>query len=294
MNAQRLQGGIFCFCAMLVVLATSVIGRFEPQTELIVLSALIIVLGIPHGALDTIFAYRLYMIRSPWEWLSFGVIYIFLAALVVCLWAYIPVLFLVGFLLISVAHFSGDLTSGISPVSRVLYAGSIIIFPTFLHASEITQLFAQLVGHAAAQLVVPYLTWLAWPWLLGTIFAIVVCARRNVLTSIEIFSVSLLAISVPPLFAFTVFFCGMHSARHIIRTFIYSGQSSWRVLMVAALLPMVGVVLTSVLAWHFLKDTPLDTRLLQIIFVGLAALTVPHMILVERVRLSGWLKGAST
>jgi hypothetical protein len=56
---------------------------------------------------------------------------------------------------------------------------------------------------------------------------------------------------------------------------------------------MFGVVMASAVAWHLLKDTTLDARVLQIVFVGLAALTVPHMVLVERVRLSGWLKGAA-
>jgi hypothetical protein len=38
----------------------------------------------------------------------------------------------------------------------------------------------------------------------------------------------------------------------------------------------------------WLRALPIETRLVQLIFVSLAALTVPHMALVERVRFSGW------
>ncbi len=293
MNATRLQGMFFCGLAFLIALTYQALGRFASQTELILLGALIVVLGVPHGALDTVFAHRLYGIRTPWHWLFFSLTYLLLAAAVIGLWKLAPAVFLIGFLVISVAHFSGDSAAGTPLVSRIFYAGSVVVFPSIFYRQEIHQLFSHLAGPAAAQAVVPVLKWLAWPWAVGLVLAVLERLRSDWLTALEITSVGVLSLMAPPLLAFTLFFCGMHSARHLIRSVIYSGRSSWRLLLAAALLPMLGVVFAVALAWHFLCDTPLDARLLQIIFVGLAALTVPHMVLVEQVRLSGWLKGAA-
>jgi beta-carotene 15,15'-dioxygenase len=289
MTAQRLQGTLFCLIALVGALATLAMERFSPQSEIILLAVLIVLLGVPHGALDTVFAHHLYGVRSLWGWLGFSVAYLLLAGLVVGLWWLVPVVFLSGFLIISIAHFSGDPAAGTPLVSRILYAGAIIIFPSFLHGAEICQLFGYLVGPDAAQAVVPVLTLLAWPWSLGLALAVIESVSRDRLTALEMASVAVLAVLAPPLVSFTLFFCGMHSARHIIRTVIYSGRTSLRLLVIAALLPMLGVMMVSAVLWQFLKNTPLDARVLQIVFVGLAALTVPHMALVERVRLSGWL-----
>jgi hypothetical protein len=56
---------------------------------------------------------------------------------------------------------------------------------------------------------------------------------------------------------------------------------------------MLGVLVCSLLAWLLLKNTRLDNRIVQIVFVGLASLTVPHMLIVEQVRLKDWRKGLS-
>ena len=290
MNAQRLQGLVFSFSALGVAFAATTLGRFSPQSELIVLAALIVVLGIPHGAMDTIFAQKLYGIRTPWAWARFGLVYLLLASLVVGLWAWVPAVFLAGFLIISTAHFSGDPAEGTPLFSRILYGGAVLVLPNIWHEDEITALFSKLVGTPAAGAIVPILVGLTWPWLIGLVLAIAERWRNDKLTAFEFASVGLLACVAPPLLSFTLFFCGMHSARHMIRAFIYSGRASWRFLLLASLLPLLGVACASLVAWYFMRSTPLDERMVQIVFVGLAALTVPHMALVERVRLRAWLQ----
>jgi hypothetical protein len=54
---------------------------------------------------------------------------------------------------------------------------------------------------------------------------------------------------------------------------------------------MLATVAGVAIAWWLSGSKSLDMRLAQLLFVGLAALTVPHMMVVERVRFSGWMKG---
>jgi hypothetical protein len=290
MSALRVQGIVFSAGALLVALGTLALGRLSPQLELIVVAVLILVLGVPHGALDTIFAKQLYGIRTLSGWLQFTLLYMLLAALVVGLWLWQPGLFLLGFLAISTAHFSGDPLQGVPWAARLFYGGGVILLPTIGHAQEIGRLFGLLVGDATATPLVPWLRLLAWPWLVGLALASLWQTRTDFWTALELAAAGTLAVVAPPLVSFVVFFCGMHSARHILRTIDFSGRSSWRFVAGAAFLPMAGVLAGSALAWAFLRDTALDARVVQVVFVGLAALTVPHMVLVERVRLSGWVR----
>ena len=294
MSALRIQGLAFSVGAIVLAIVAITAARFDPQVELIVVAALIVLLGVPHGALDTIFARQLYGIQTPRGWLWFAMIYVLLSASVIGFFMLAPAGFLIGFLLISMLHFSGDPAAGTPWLARALYGGAIIVLPTLLHAGEITRLFALLVGIDAATLVTPFLGLLAWPWLIGLALATIQRLSKDWLTALEMGAVAVLAVLAPPLISFTVFFCAMHSARHILRTIDYSGRSSPGLILGATLLPMLGVLLASAAAWHFLGGTPINGAIIQLVFVGLAALTVPHMALVERVRLSGWIMGSAS
>lgn len=288
MSILRLQGLVFCGAAILLAAVAATLGPLGSQIELIVIASLILILGVPHGALDTIFARQIYGIQNLRGWILFSAIYLFLSAFVVGIWLLQPAIFLLAFLFISAFHFSGDPAAGTPWPARALYGGAVVILPAALHAVETTRLFSLLAGESATDLAMPWLVLLSWPWLAGLILAAIQRMRTDWLTALELFSVGILSVVAPPLLSFTLFFCAMHSARHILRTIDYSEKSSRVFILGAALLPMFGVLAVSFAAWYFLRTTPIDARIIQIVFVGLAALTVPHMALVERVRLSGW------
>ncbi len=288
MSILRLQGLVFCGAAILLAAVAATLGPLGSQIELIVIASLSLILGVPHGALDTIFARQIYGIQNLRGWICFSTIYLFLSAFVVGIWLLQPAIFLLAFLFISAFHFSGDPAAGTPWPARALYGGAVVILPAALHAVETTRLFSLLAGESATDLAMPWLVLLSWPWLAGLILAAIQRMRTDWLTALELFSVGILSVVTPPLLSFTLFFCAMHSARHILRTIDYSEKSSRVFILGAALLPMFGVLSASFVAWYFLRTTPIDARIIQIVFVGLAALTVPHMALVERVRLSGW------
>jgi Brp/Blh family beta-carotene 15,15'-monooxygenase len=84
---------------------------------------------------------------------------------------------------------------------------------------------------------------------------------------------------------FAVYFCALHSIRHFTSTMraVPNGQ---RALGVAVVLS--GIVTLAAVAVTFLGPAgpvadPTEQGI-RVIFIGLAALTVPHMILVDRFR----------
>jgi Brp/Blh family beta-carotene 15,15'-monooxygenase len=287
---QAIQGLAFCIIAIAVASLAAVVPRPDPQFELVVMALLIGLIGVPHGVLDTVFARNVYRVRSAADWISFVLVYFIPAGLVVVLWQVAPQLFLAGFLTISLVHFSGDPSSGTLAVSRILYGGAIIVLPTILHGDEVTQLFALLVGPDAAIRTVAVLSAISWPWLVGLGVAAIHRMGADRLSGLEIAALGLLATLAAPLMSFTVFFCVMHSARHILRTMDYFQQRSFRHMLGTAAPPMLVTLLMSAAAWFWLRDTAIDARVVQIVFVGLAALTVPHMAIVERFRFSGWVR----
>ncbi len=289
MNLIRIQGIIFTLISVVCLLAATFLPALDKQTELILVAALIIILGVPHGALDTLFARELYGVNSVTSWIKFSVIYLVMAGLVVGLWYLAPLLFLIGFIGISIAHFSGDPDGETGWFIRLIYGGAIIFIPVLKHPREIADVFSLLVGDSSSQALMPWMSGLALPWLLALAGVVLYLIIKKSPLSYELLSLGLIAYFVSPLISFTIFFCGMHSARHIIRTAAFAKYSQPVLLLGAMLLPMIGVLVMSVASWFLLKNQTLDGRVVQIVFVGLAALTVPHMALVEQVRLKGWI-----
>lgn len=287
MSHLHRQGQLFVGLAVLALLACVLLGRPGADTELLLAAGLILVLGVPHGALDLSYARSVLGARTLTGWASFAAAYLSVAAVVVWFWMSSPLLFLAAFLLVSAAHFSADPVSGTGWIVRVLYGGAVVTLPVLLHGAEVQALFAMLIGEGGAEVLRRALGWLAVPWLCGVALVLLPLWQRDRATAAELAALALLATVAPPLLAFTLYFCAMHSPRHVLRTGSYFRQSPRR-LLATALIPMAGVLVLLTLLWPRLAgltgSSALGVNLVTLLFVGLAALTVPHMLLVERVR----------
>ena len=290
----KLQGLAFSAAAWLAIVASLWLPPLDAQSQLALLSPIILLLGVPHGALDIVFVRQHTGIRSAAGWALFSIAYLAAASLVVFLWWFSPGVFLAAFLLLSALHFSGDPEGKTPPVFRMLYGGAFIFCPLTLHAADVQPLFAFLAGGPAAQTIVAALQWAVWPWVAATVGAATVGATRALPRSIELVSLTALLTVAPPLIGFTLFFCGMHSVRHVLRTRDYASAGTWGHLVRIAAWPMAGTLVGVALAGWLSDGMSLDVRLAQLLFVGLAALTVPHMVVIEQVRFTGWAAGRST
>ena len=286
----KIHGIAFSVLAIIITFLSLLLGNFDEHVNLIFLALLIIIFGMPHGALDTLFAKELFNLSQLKKWPKFVFNYLIVSVVVVTFWLIAPTLFLLCFLSISIVHFADDLVAGTPKLSRILYGGIIIFLPALLHADELVRLYAYLVDIEHAKQIVIASHYIAFLWLAGLLVVMVQLSRSNSVSSLEISGIVMLAIFTPPLLAFTVYFCAMHSLRHLLRSINFLTYSSKITILTALIIPTLIVFVVMVIVWINIWPFSLDANLIKLVFVTLAALTVPHMMLLEKSGFSKWIK----
>ena len=250
----------------------------------------IVLIGLPHGALDGAVAMHLGLVDKFSTMARFVVIYVGLAGLVVGAWIIAPSLSLIVFLTISMLHFgAGDARHGegiLRFAETLAHGGLAIVGISQFHRSEADEIFYYLIDQDTA------IVWLAINVLtVAVIVAIIACvsqAAKDVkwsTTTLELLILGIVYALVPPLLGFAIYFCLVHSARHFRRilstikaTVDFSNIKNQAVLFTAASWIAAGIAF-----WMFADFADPGPTVMRITFIGLAALTVPHMLLIDGV-----------
>ena len=259
----------------------------------------ILIIGVSHGSLDHVKGRRLFEILNINQFYLFYLVYILIAFFVIIIWISIPSISLMFFLIVASYHFGKEDTQFLinksSTLNFFLYflKGLLIILaPLFFHFSETVEIFKfLLVENEAFYLTLAFietskiiiigimLSSLASVFLFLKEFEI-----KKFAIFLDYFSILILNYYLSPLLAFTVYFCFLHSVRHSI-SLIYeidaSNLKNGLTIFLKKALPLT--ILTAIfclISIYFLNNSyDLNSSILKVIFIGLASLTFPHILL---------------
>lgn len=279
--APRWQVVLFAIVAGFALVLEAAIQP-DLMLQLLLLAPLVAILGLPHGALDLPIAEVLWPLNGWRGKLRFAAIYLGLAAGVIVVWMLDPGIALVAFLAYSAFHFSDDWAKA---ATLLRWTGGVATIgaPALFYPGQVTTLFAYLAPVATAEFSAKAAAIAGGLALCVFIGAVLLKRGMRGQAAIEQAILWGTGALLPPLLFFAVYFCGLHSIRHFNAT-IQSLPHTRRALAMSAFLSGL-VILTAVVFMQNPAEgssSPLPKDLVQVIFIGLAALTVPHMILIER------------
>ena len=234
-------------------------------------------IGLPHGALDPLLARRAGLMSDWRAVILFHAAYLATVGLVLAFWFTAPVLALVIFLIYSAHHFAGDWLD--KPFAQRLAIGaSVLSLPAMFHVSAVSDIYVLLSGEAARQIAQAQL-WLAPLWLLiisGSIIGFV--WQKQPWDALEIAILLIGALFLPPLIFFLIYFCALHSPRHFLAIWRASANRR-QAARIAGFYTVASLLMVLAAILAFGPANEMIASMQKAVFIGLAALTVPHMVL---------------
>ena len=265
----------------------------------IICLSFILTLGISHGALDNYKGKKLFKIFNIDKFIFFYPTYVSIGIAIIVLWLIFPLTTFLIFLLIASYHFGKEDTQFLitkeNSFIQLLYLIKgilIILAPLHFHFNETINIFKFLfieneVFFSLLGILEQYRI---------IVIGIVISSLSSVYffiknynfnrTSIilDYFSILLLNFYFEPLTAFTVYFCFLHSIRHIISlaneldsTNIKKGLNLfWKKCLP---LTIITILFFGLAFYWLINQYSLDNVIFKLIFIGLASLTFPHILL---------------
>lgn len=250
--------------------------------------AAILLIGVPHGGLDGAVARRIGWPMSSWGWITFHLAYTLIAIFVMAIWWLLPLTSLVAFLMISGLHF------GASDIKHIDEIGSKRWLPLMAHGGlvpiaipgfqpeAVLPIFTILVGEPSSAILLRTIDSIFSYYIAIVIAYLLFSSKYNKWRSCAANLVALLVLAywLPPLISFAIYFCLWHSRSHYARI--------WRSIALSDRPRCITeTIVYSICAWfvavgfYWYFQMTLNQGLIEITFIGLAALTVPHMLLVD-------------
>lgn len=281
--------------ALLAVAVAAAAPSIAMQT--LVMLALVATIGLPHGSFDIRVGSELLRERLGLAWAPvFCLAYLAAGGAALAVWLYAPWVGLATLLLLGAAHWGADdlehrqsawLTRTWLAMSRGLVP---VATPLVAHAPATAEIFAALTsgGSVAPGLVRAtgfFALACAAPGLIVQAIRMRRAGGEQVVRSVaEVLVLLAWFIVVPPLLAFTVYFCLWHAVRHTLRSAARleprvrgAALRRYGVIVVG---PTIATWAIALIAWRLMQDTvTAPVAAWRLVFIGLFALTIPHVLL---------------
>ena len=258
---------------------------------LIISLFLILTIGISHGSLDHIKGKKLIKYLGYRSISIFYLGYIFVSIITITIWLIFPKFLLFLFLIIAAFHFGKEDSEFIDKKKNFEHIyflkGSLIITsPLFFHKEETLSIFKTLNFNISNSFMITNEILFIFI-LLSLISGIYLSLKKNIeeksLLLMDYLSILILNYFLNPIIAFTIYFCFLHSIRHSI-SLIYEINKNLRKglpIFIKKALPLtiltiIGYIFSILILNNY---NELDETIYRVIFIGLASLTFPHILL---------------
>ena len=269
------------------------------QLSSLVCFFLILTIGVSHGAYDNIKGKSLLKSYNINHIYIFYLSYILFGTIVILSWIVAPTISLLIFLIIASFHFGKEdsqfLIKKSSIINSILFFSKgflIVAAPLYFNFVETINIFKLLL--VENENFYEYLDWIETKNVLIIIIGISLLANIlliiqnfriiNIVLLLDFTSIIILNYFLTPLVAFTLYFCFLHSIRHIVsianelnnENFYHGIKEFIKKALPLSIVTAILFIFSLIIAYNYYE---INDAILKIIFIGLASLTFPHILL---------------